>query len=251
MIRLCFFFLTSLLSATFLHAQINFSRYVDEGTVPVFDIDRHLEVKFEWTMGGQVQMHMNEGLNYLEEGSLDLAMGNLNNVLKVDSTFWPAYYYRGVVLTKQRKLKEALKVFENAVHIDPKRPEAYVELGRIYERMSNYKKAKSFYAKALEMKPGFVPGQFGLATMELFLGEPRKASRLYEDCIEMDSSYAEAYVVLSIMKFRDRKKNKESIALLDAALKANPKYTYSYFWRGYFHVEMEAYEKCLADWTSW
>ncbi len=251
MTRLYLFGLTFLLSATILQAQTDFSRYLDEGSVPIFDIERHLEVTFEWTMGGKVQMHMNEGLNYIEEGNLDLAMTNLDDVLKFDSLFWPAHYYRGVVFTKRRKLQEARKAFEHAIRINPKRPELYVELGRIFERERKYKHAKSFYEKAIAADSKFGAGHFGLATMELFMGDSRKASRLYQHCIDIDSSYAEAYVVLSILKFRDKKKNNESVALLNRALKANPKYTHSYFWRGYFHVMLEAPEKALVDWTSY
>lgn len=251
MTRLLFALIALFVSAGISRAQTNFSRYFDENSVPIFDIEHHLDIKFNWTMGGKVQMHMNEGLNYLAEGNLDLAMSNLDDVLKVDSIFWPAHYYRGVVLNKLGKYEDARKAFHHAIRINLKQPQPYVELGRMYERRRNYKQAKPFYEKAVEVDSKFVPGHFGLATMELFTRDARRATRLYEQCIELDSSYAEAYVVLSILKFRDKKKNNESVALLNRALRANPKYKHTYFWRGYFHIVLEAPEKALADWTSY
>ncbi len=188
MTRVYLFFLTCLLGNIVSFAQTNFSRYVDESSVPVFDINQHLDVKFEWTMGGKMQMHMNEALNYITEGNLDLALSNLDDAVKVDSVFWPAHYYRGVVLTRRRDLKEARKAFQHAARLNPKHPQSYVALGRLNERSGKYKEAKSFYEKAISTDPKFAPGHFGVATVELFTGELRRASRLYELCIEVDST---------------------------------------------------------------
>src|SRR5215207_9363510 len=123
MTRFCFLVLIGLLNMSFCSAQINFSRYLDESSVPIFDPSQHLDITIEWKMSGKVQLHMNEGLNYLEEENFELALTNLDEVLKIDSVFWPAYYYRGVVYRKQHKHEESRSAFIHSVRLNPNLPQ--------------------------------------------------------------------------------------------------------------------------------
>ena len=46
-------------------------------------------------MAGNIQVFMNEGINYLKEGNPELAITNFDEVIKLDSLSWIAFYYRG------------------------------------------------------------------------------------------------------------------------------------------------------------
>jgi tetratricopeptide (TPR) repeat protein len=228
---------------------MDFSRYIDVSAVPVLNIDHHLDIKFEWKMSGKMQVYVNEGRNFLNEGKFDLAISNLNEALKLDSTFWPAHYYRGVALTKKNQYQDAIKAFERVVRLNPDQAQAHIELGRVYQRMGNSLQAGVCYDDAMMADRGLAEGYFGMATVKLQLGFADQASRLLQDCIGINPSFGEAYVLLSLLKYDGKTNVEESIALLNAAMKNNPKYTASYFWRGFFHVQQNLPEKGLADWS--
>jgi hypothetical protein len=53
------------------------------------------DIPIIWNMKGKLQADINEGLNALIEGNANVAEYNFSNALKVDSTLWQVYYYRG------------------------------------------------------------------------------------------------------------------------------------------------------------
>ena len=80
-----------LLSALSLHAQIDFTKYFDENSIPLVDTQDHLDLDFKWDMAGSIQVFMNEGINYLKEGDPNLAATNFDEVIKRDSLSWIAF----------------------------------------------------------------------------------------------------------------------------------------------------------------
>lgn len=72
------------ISALFAKAQSTFARYYDESSIPVYSLEAHLDIPFQWNMKGKMQVHLNEGLNYLDEGNIELSISNFNEALKID-----------------------------------------------------------------------------------------------------------------------------------------------------------------------
>src|SRR3989337_216046 len=99
------------LSGLSLYAQIDFTKYFDETSFPLLDPKDHLDLKFKWDMKGNIQVFMNEGINYLKEGNPTLAITNFDEVIKLDSLSWIGYYYRGVSKKHLFKFEEAKKDF--------------------------------------------------------------------------------------------------------------------------------------------
>lgn len=61
-----------------LYGQIDFSRYFDENSVPLLDPNDHLDPPFKWDMPGNIQVYLNEGINYLKEQNPELAITNFD-----------------------------------------------------------------------------------------------------------------------------------------------------------------------------
>jgi tetratricopeptide (TPR) repeat protein len=238
------------LSATLASAQLNFARYFDEGSIPLFNLDDHLDIKFKWDMKGEIQVHLNEGLNNLDENNPELAIPNFDEVIKIDSLAWLSFYYRGICKRNLSRFDEAEKDLLTAKRLKPGQAEIYVELGEVYQVRKKRAKAIDLYEEAIKFNPQLVNSYFNLGTAQLASGELRKALRLFQKCTEVDPGFPDAYVVLGVLKFRENKKNNESIRLFSDALKADSTYTQAYFWRGVAHVAADQNEKCLADWSK-
>lgn len=97
-------------------AQFDLSRYFDASSFNLVDLSDHLDVEFKWVLKGKSQAFINEGINEYLEGNIPQAIANLDEVLKSDSTFWPAFYYMGLCNKNTRKLKEAEVDFKKKNH---------------------------------------------------------------------------------------------------------------------------------------
>ena len=143
-------------SALSLHAQIDFTKYFDETSIPLVDIHDHLDLDFKWDMAGGIQVFMNEGINFLKEGDPNLAATNFDEVIKRDSLSWIAFYYRGICYKNLGRFEEARKDLLHAKSINPKHPAVYVELGELYHIQNVFNNATDEYEKAIELDPHLV-----------------------------------------------------------------------------------------------
>ena len=114
------FLIVFLLESFCASAQIDFSKYLDKSSFSFLNnMDDHLDVDISWKMSGNVQVFMNEGLNFLQEGDLSHSITNLDQVINLDSLQWAAYYYRGIANKKTLRLDKAIDDFQHAARLNP------------------------------------------------------------------------------------------------------------------------------------
>jgi tetratricopeptide (TPR) repeat protein len=233
-----------------LHAQIDFTKYFDESSVPLVDPEDHLDLNFEWNMPGKVQVSLNEGINYLKEGNLNLAITNFDEVIKIDPFSSIAFYYRGICKKNLFQFEEAKGDLLHSMKLDPKQAATYIELGELYHIQNDFIKAADEYEKAIELNPQQVEAYYNLGGLALAKGDLRKGVRHYQKCNEIDPKFPQAYMMQGIVKFLAHKKDVASITLFDKAIKADSTYALSYFWRGLAHISLERPDECLKNWNS-
>jgi tetratricopeptide (TPR) repeat protein len=238
------------LSGLSLYAQIDFTKYFDETSLPLLDPKDHLDLDFKWDMKGNVQVFMNEGINYLKEGNPALAISNFDEVIKLDSLSWISYYYRGVCKKNLFKLDEAKQDFLISKRINPRQAETFVELGEVYHLQNAFNKASSEYEMAIGIDPKLVQAYYNLGSLALEKGDLRRALKYYQKCNEVNPKFPQAYMMQGILKFQAQKKSKESIALFDRAVQADSTYSLTYFWRGLAYVGLGQPQKSLLDWNK-
>lgn len=229
--------------------QVNISRYFDENTFSFLEIYDHLEPAFQWTMAGNVQAFLNDGITSLQEGKLETALANIEEAIKLDSTQWVSYYYKGICHKKLYKLKEARADLLRATALHPKLAEAHVELGEIYEVQRQIEKATKEYAIAIELNPMLVQAYYNMGNLKLTTGDGKGALKNYEKCNEVDPKFPGAYVNLGLLKFKVRKNDNQSIAYFTKALEVDSLYSQAYFWRGFAYLSLEKTQTCVDDWS--
>jgi len=230
--------------------QIDFSRYFDDSSLPFLNTDDHLDVHFKWDMKGMVQAQINDGLNNLAEDKVALAQANFDEAIKLDSTLWLSYYYRGICYKKQKEFKRAEKDFRVCMRLQPRQAEPYLELGEIYHERNRFTMARDLYEKAIDADPKLVHAYYNLGHVELASGDTRRALKLYQKCNEIAPRFPDAYMAQGILKFKVRKNDNQSIDFFNQALAVDSTFSQAYFWRGMAYLSLDKSEKCLSDWNK-
>ena len=92
---------------------------------------------------------------------------------------------KGILLLRQARYEESLKVFEEARKISPDNSVAYYYLGESLYRMGNTDRAIDNYNKAIEIEPAVPEYHFSLALVHLSLNNPEKAMEQLDKALEL------------------------------------------------------------------
>ncbi|WP_417909071.1 tetratricopeptide repeat protein [Candidatus Electronema sp. PJ] len=96
----------------------------------------------------------NLAMAYFRTKQLDLAVQELEGVLKKDAKNFDALDGMGLVLLKQKKADEALKYLEQALAINDKDALLHVHFSVAYEQLKQAEQAAAALKKAGELAPG-------------------------------------------------------------------------------------------------
>jgi len=231
-------------------AQSDMLKYSSEEAYLASMVRSFSKLDFKWTIPGTVQIDMNEGLNFIEEKNYELALTHFTNVLKSDSSFAPARYYRGVCNKMSGRLNSAEKDFKIASKLLPFRPEAFIELGDIYVMRHSFPKANTFYQKASKLDPTSVIPQFKLGSLAFFTGDAKNAKRYFESCNKIKPNFPDAYLAMGILKFRDPSTRSNALPFFSKSIAADSSFAMGYYWRGLSYIILENNSKGRQDWNQ-
>ena len=134
-----------------------------------------------------------EGKSYLSgntRSEINLAVQKFKDVLRVDSTYTPAYLglaegYLKIVENQWDRnlvwLELAQEVILKAIEVDPGLAEGYLQMGQIYLIRGDLKHAENEFKSALRRNPNLEKAWIGLGTVYFSYG-------LYEPCLEVYES---------------------------------------------------------------
>lgn len=238
------------------------------------------EIQVEWNMQGDLQIDLNEGINYLFENQPTVAEENLTRALEKNGKLWPAYYYRGIAKKLQRRLKEAQfdiqsaltlnsmlyegyvelakiqylslqiqeseKTIKRAIALDPNRPTAYYIRGDINLAQLQKQKAKSDYETCLEVSPDFLDARVKLALLESMNGSSKEnVIRQLDQVLEVDSLNKGALLIHALLSYEHNKKQADKD--LSYLIQADPNALLPYLLRGTLLTELNDFERAFSD----
>ncbi|CAK8719715.1 MAG: Tetratricopeptide repeat-containing protein [Candidatus Electronema aureum] len=96
----------------------------------------------------------NLAMAYVRTKQLDLAVQELEGVLKKDTSNFDALDGMGIILLKQKKADEALKYLERALAINDKDAMLHVHFSLVHEQLKQAEQATAALKKAGELAPG-------------------------------------------------------------------------------------------------
>ncbi len=129
------------------------------------------------------------------QGKLQPALEKVDAYLKAQPREPQGRFLKGLVLTEQKKIGEAIQVFTGLTEDFPELPEPYNNLAVLYASQGNYDKAKSALELAIHTHPSYATAHENLGDIYAQL-----ASRAYDRALQLDKSNTTAQVKLSMVK---------------------------------------------------
>jgi tetratricopeptide (TPR) repeat protein len=104
-------------------------------------------------------------------------------------------FLRGLLLTEQKRVPEAIQVFTGLTEDFPELPEPYNNLAVLYASQGNYDKAKSALELAIHTHPSYATAHENLGDIYAQL-----ASRAYDRALALDKNNTAAQTKLALVK---------------------------------------------------
>lgn len=130
-----------------------------------------------------------------KQGNLSQALEKANNYLVTKPKDAQMRLYKGVILTEQNKVADAIKVFSSLSEDYPELPEPYNNLAVLYASQGQYEKAKNALELAIRTHSSY-------ATAHENLGDiyAKMASEAYGKALQLDKGNAAAQTKLAMIK---------------------------------------------------
>ncbi|HUP98247.1 MAG TPA: tetratricopeptide repeat protein [Usitatibacter sp.] len=128
-------------------------------------------------------------------GRVQPALEKVDVFLKAQPRDPQGRFLRGLLLTEQKRIAEAIQVFTGLTEDFPELPEPYNNLAVLYASQGNYDKAKSALELAIHTHPSYATAHENLGDIYAQL-----ASRAYDRALQLDKNNATASTKLSMVK---------------------------------------------------
>lgn len=138
---------------------------------------------------------LREAQKLYTQGRLQPAMERLEAYVKAQPREPQGRFLRGLILTEQKKVNEAIQVFTGLTEDFPELPEPYNNLAVLYASLGNYDKAKSALELAIHTHPSYATAHENLGDIYAQL-----ASRAYDRALQLDKNNTTAQVKLAMVK---------------------------------------------------
>src|SRR5438309_7921590 len=104
-------------------------------------------------------------------------------------------FLKGLILTEQKRVPDAIQMFTGLTEDYPELPEPYNNLAVLYASQGNFDKAKSALELAIHTHPSYATAHESLGDVYAQL-----ASRAYDRALQLDKSNTTAQVKLAMVK---------------------------------------------------
>lgn len=136
-----------------------------------------------------------EAANLYRAGKIDAANTKINAFLAAQPKDPQGRFIKGLILTEQKKISEAIQVFTSLTEDFPELPEPYNNLAVLYASQGNYDKAKAALELAIHTHPSYATAHENLGDIYAQL-----ARRAYDKALQLDKNNSAAQAKLAMVK---------------------------------------------------
>jgi tetratricopeptide (TPR) repeat protein len=136
-----------------------------------------------------------EASRLYQQGRMDQAMAKVNAGLQGAPKDAQGRFLKGLILTEQKKITEAIQVFTSITEDFPELPEPYNNLAVLYAGQGNYDKAKAALELAIHTNPAYGTAHENLGDIYAQL-----ARRAYDKALQLDKANTTAQSKLAMVK---------------------------------------------------
>ncbi len=168
-----------------------------------------------------------EGVAWAGKGDYDRAIKAFNKVLKMDSLYTGAYFYRAQMWEEKRNPKKAISDYTKVLKLNPDLERAYNYRGNAWQMRGKFDKAIADYTKVVELNPNHSEAYHNRGNAWGKKGDYEKAIADFTKAMELSPGEAAIY---DNRGSAWRKKGDYGRAIKDyvRALEANPDFAVTY-----------------------
>jgi cytochrome c-type biogenesis protein CcmH/NrfG len=156
----------------------------------------------------------------LSRNDLAAAQRGFENVLEQRPNHVGALGNLGVVYSRLERFADAVRVYQQALHVAPADPQLNLNLGLAYLKQEAYTSAKPHLKKVLAADPNHLQARELLATAELFTGQVGRATETLEALRPAGGPSVQYLLSIAYLKLGRRDEAREVIAQLFTRLPA-------------------------------
>ncbi len=130
--------------------------------------------------------YYNRGLAHSLKQEYDLAIADLDQVVKLAPNDAEAYDKRGADYFDKQDFDKALADFSQSIKLDPKNFRAYQNRGAVYNAKGQWTQAAADFTKAIGLNPHVGQIYYSRAISEDKLGQHDKAQADYDMAVKLD-----------------------------------------------------------------
>ncbi len=175
---------------------------------------------------------------------LDAAITEFRQTIELRENYAEAYFNLGNALTDQRKLVEAEAAYRKAIELKPDSARSYINFGVLLGRQGKLAEAETAFRKALELKPDFAEGYSNLGKIRSEQGKHAEAEAAFRKAIQLKPDYALAHCNLGY-SLRDQGKLAEAEAAFRKAIELDPKDADARYLLGFTLQDQEKFREAL------
>jgi tetratricopeptide (TPR) repeat protein len=163
-----------------------------------------------------------------KRGDLEGALSSYEEVLKVDDTFYQAYYQIGVIQSKMGDKELAISTYEKALNVNPQFYKGYLALGLAKKDMNDMQAAISALESAVEINPGYDKAYGAMGDIYINAKNYDKAKEVLNIAITVNEDYAYGYKILGKV-YKEEENWDKAISTLQMAVALNERDATSYY----------------------
>lgn len=125
-------------------------------------LSKAIELRDEQNLPPSALIYNNLGLVQLELERYKLALEDIEEAIRLDSSYTPAWSNKGLVLEAMGRDEESLVAYDKATELDPKDYTVWTNRAFVLYKLERYEEAKESLEKALEINPDYQPAMNSL-----------------------------------------------------------------------------------------
>jgi tetratricopeptide (TPR) repeat protein len=130
--------------------------------------------------------HLRASLRMRENREIDLALADLDQVIRLDPTDSAAFTSRGNARVRQKQYAQAIADFDQAIRLEPRDPRYYLNRGDARVGLKEYDKAIADYNNAIRIHPNFALAYTSRGNARVGKKEYDRANADYNKAFQMD-----------------------------------------------------------------
>lgn len=234
-------------------------------------------------MNQRILSLLNVAIQNFQNGNLEQARLQLNDVLKMQPKNFDALHILGVIYGIKSNHKEALNYFRKAikvnslnnfvhfnlakalselgddieaikhiskaVQLEPKHPESWLNYGKILSKLNRTQEAATHYDEALKLRPNYPEALFNKGTALHELKLYKEAITQFDKAIHLNPEYIEAWYNKA-NTHSDLQEFKEAIVSYDKAIQLDPNHVEAWYNRAINLTELKQYDNALISYDT-